>query len=135
MPSRVLPVCSQAVSRAAARAPRNAASAAGSMPAGRQSPGGRGGGGRAEDFGMVVQQREVGDRLAAVGEHHRQIGGDPARFVAGAARAEPTQGVAEGLREAGGVGEAASRRDPAWLTTPRPSVETTSRGRDPVVCT
>lgn len=24
---------------------------------------------------------------------------------------------------------------PAWLTTPRPSVETTSRGRDPVVCT
>src|SRR5690242_8981637 len=27
------------------------------------------------------------------------------------------------------------RRDLAWLTTPRPSAETTSRGRDPVLCT
>ncbi|MEY9834792.1 hypothetical protein ABH941_000003 [Streptacidiphilus sp. EB103A] len=29
----------------------------------------------------------------------------------------------------------ASRREPAWLTAPRPSDETTSLGRDPVVCT
>lgn len=29
----------------------------------------------------------------------------------------------------------AGRRDPAWLTTPWPSAETTSRGREAVVCT
>lgn len=27
-----------------------------------------------------------------------------------------------------------SRRDPAWLTTPHPAAETTSRGRDLAVC-
>ncbi|WP_051740832.1 hypothetical protein [Kitasatospora sp. MBT66] len=52
-----------------------------------------------------MQQRYVGDRLTTVGEHHGQVDGVLAWIVAGAARAQPTQSVAEGVREAGGVGE------------------------------
>ncbi|MFB7668706.1 hypothetical protein ACFC1R_33105 [Kitasatospora sp. NPDC056138] len=67
---------------------------------------------QAEHLGLIAQQRQVGDRLAAVGEHLRKIDGDPARIVAGAARTKPTQDIAEGLREAGGFGEIGQKSRP-----------------------
>jgi hypothetical protein len=39
------------------------------------------------------------------GEHHSQVDGDTAWIVAGAARTQPAQGVAENMGEAGGFGE------------------------------
>jgi hypothetical protein len=44
-------------------------------------PGGRGGGHRPEQVLLVAQHREIADRDAAVGEHHRQISQHTARRV------------------------------------------------------
>jgi hypothetical protein len=38
-------------------------------------------GDRSEQLALVPQHRQIGDRLAAVGEHHRQVRGDPAGIV------------------------------------------------------
>lgn len=73
--------------------------------------------------------------FAAVGEHHRQVDRHPARIVAGAARPQPAQRVGKGAGQPVASARSASRRDPAWMTTPRLSAEMTSLGRDPVVCT
>jgi hypothetical protein len=43
--------------------------------------------------------------LAAVGEHHRQVDRDPPWIVTGAARTQPSQNVAEGMRKAIALGE------------------------------
>lgn len=52
-----------------------------------EEPPGRGrGGDRAEHLALVPQRDQIRDRLIAVGEHHREIGGGPARIMPGAAR-------------------------------------------------
>ncbi|GHE30253.1 MULTISPECIES: hypothetical protein [Streptomyces] len=47
----------------------------------------------------------LSDGLAAVGEHHGEIDRDPARLVAGAARAQPAQSGGEDAGQAGGTSE------------------------------
>ena len=59
---------------------------------------------RAEQAGLVAQHRQVGDRLAAVGEHHRHIDRDPARVMAGLSLPQPSQGVAKPAEQAGRLG-------------------------------
>jgi hypothetical protein len=49
---------------------------------GQDPPGGRIGGDRPEQRRLVTQHRQVRDRLAAVGEQHRHVGGDPAGVMA-----------------------------------------------------
>ncbi|GAA3381356.1 hypothetical protein GCM10020367_72280 [Streptomyces sannanensis] len=60
---------------------------------------------RAEHLTLVAQQSQVGDALAAVGEHHCRIGCDPSRVVPGSAGPKPAQRVGEGAAQAGGIGE------------------------------
>ncbi|MGP3951556.1 hypothetical protein [Streptomyces sp. 7N604] len=79
----------------------------------QQAPGGRGGGHRAEDPGLVAQQGQVGDGFAAVGEHHAILPGLCA-VPRGCSRLSasvnaPVRPVPSAI--------SASRRDPAWLMT------------------
>ncbi|MEY9849501.1 hypothetical protein ABH940_006610 [Streptacidiphilus sp. BW17] len=75
------------------------------VDAGQHAPGGRGGGDGAEYVALVAEHGQVGDRLAAVGEHHREVHRDAAGVVPGAAGSQPVQGVAEGTGQRGGVGQ------------------------------
>jgi DNA-binding CsgD family transcriptional regulator len=64
---------------------------------GEQSPGRRCRGARAEDPCLVPQYGQIRDGFAAVGEHHGQVGGDPARIMSGPARPKrPESGGARG---------------------------------------
>jgi hypothetical protein len=110
MPLLVSVACSQATSPAVALAARSAARAA--VDSGQQAPGGRGGGDRAEHLALVTQQSQVSDRLAAVGEHHRQVDGDPAGIVAGAPWPQSAQHAGEGGGQAGGIGEISQQAGP-----------------------
>jgi len=75
------------------------------VDAGQHAPGGWGGGDGAEHLVLVAQHGEIPDRLAAVGEHHRQIHRDTAGIVPGPARSQPVQGIGEGTGQRGGVGQ------------------------------
>lgn len=88
------------------------------IDAGQQAPGGRRGGDRAENLGLVAQQGQVRYRLVAVGERDRGIYRDPAWVVLGATRSQWTQCVREGAGKLVTSERSASRRDPAWLATP-----------------
>lgn len=72
---------------------------------GRQPPGGRVGSNRSEHLTLVAQQSQVGDALAAVGEHDCQVGRDPSRVVPGSAGPKSAQRVGEDVGQAGGTGE------------------------------
>lgn len=61
------------------------------VDAGRQAPGGRRGGDGTEHLRLVAQQGQVRYRIAAVGEHDREIDRDPAGVMPGATRSQPTQ--------------------------------------------
>lgn len=75
--ARVSAACSQATSRAAARADRRRSSMR-SSTACQQPPSRRRGGHRTEHLALIPQNGRIRDRLAAVSEHHCEIGGDPA---------------------------------------------------------
>ncbi|KOV67161.1 hypothetical protein ADL00_16380 [Streptomyces sp. AS58] len=68
-------------------------------------PGGRSGGDGAEHVALVAQHGQVGDRLAAVGEHHREVHRDAAGVVPGATRPQSAQSVGESAGQCGGVGQ------------------------------
>lgn len=103
------------------------------VDAGQHAPGGRGEGDRAEYLALVAQHGQVGDRLAAVGEHHREVHRDAAGVVTGPARPQPVQGFAEVAGQRGGSARSASRHEPAWPTTPFPSALMTRLGRPGIV--
>ncbi|MGW2357750.1 hypothetical protein [Streptomyces phaeofaciens] len=69
------------------------------------APCGEGGGDRTVYLALVAQEGQVGNCLAAVSEHHRQVDHYPAGIVAGAARPQPVQRIGEGAGQTGGVGE------------------------------
>ncbi|OIJ97486.1 hypothetical protein BIV25_14670 [Streptomyces sp. MUSC 14] len=59
----------------------------------------------AEHVGLVAQHGQVPDRLASVGEHHRQVHRDAAGIVPGPTRPQPVQSVTEGAGQRGGIGQ------------------------------
>lgn len=59
----------------------------------------------AEHLRLVAQQGQVRCRLAAVGEHDREIDRDPAGAVPGATWSQSTQRVRAGSGQTSGVGE------------------------------
>jgi hypothetical protein len=72
--------CAHATSRAAARAARIRPSSRSSRPG--QHPPRRGiRGHRPEQAGLVTQYRQIGDRLAAVGQHDGHVHGHPTRIM------------------------------------------------------
>ncbi len=75
------------------------------VDAGQQAPGGRRGGDGAEHLRLVAQQGQVRYRIAAVGEHDREIDRDPDGIVPGATRSQPTECVREGAGQASDIGE------------------------------
>lgn len=103
MPRSVSAACSQAISRAVAGCsqPREGDR----VHVGQDAPGGGGGGDRSEHLVLVAQQSQVGDGLAAVGEHHGQIDRNPARIVLRSPRPQLAKCAGEGAGQAGGIGE------------------------------
>jgi hypothetical protein len=85
---------------------------------------------RTEQVRLVTQDRHVRDRLATIGQHHRQVQRDPAWVVATAAPAQARQCVAEVLGQPGRV------RDVGQQSRPHMAGDTpTIRGdRDPRAC-
>jgi hypothetical protein len=75
-----------------------------------ETPGGRVGGDRAEQSGLVAQRAQVAQRVAPVGEHHRQIAHDPTRVVARAALAQAGERARERTGEAEPVGALGEQR-------------------------
>lgn len=75
------------------------------VESGQQPPGRRCRGDGAEHLALVPQHGQIRDDLAAIGEHHREVGRDPALIVAGAAWPKRSQcgGVRAG--QSGGIGE------------------------------
>ena len=101
---RSRPACAHATSRARARAARSRASAASSRPlSSRHAVGVRRD--RAEQFGLTAQHRQVGDRLTAVGEHHRHIHRDPARIMPRSPLPQRRQRLRHRRGQAGRVGQ------------------------------
>jgi hypothetical protein len=90
----------------------------GRIDARQQSPRGGIGRDRAEHLGLVAQQGQVGDRLPAVGQHHRQVHCDPAGGVTGAARSQMAQRVREGRGQASGIGEIGQQTGPGMTDHP-----------------
>lgn len=98
---------------------------------GEQPPHGGRGRHRAEHFALVPEHREACEGLASVGDH-RHICRDPAGVVPRAPRPQQPQRGGEGTRQAPGTSEIRQERAPAWLTTPKPSADTQSWGREPI---
>ena len=87
---------------------------------------------RPEQARLVPQHRQIGDRLPAVGEHHRHIGQHPTRRMRRtthpAARRPPRRTPPP---DPVAAATSASSRAPTCDTTPRPSADTTTLGNDP----
>jgi hypothetical protein len=77
----------------------------GAAEIGQQSPCGRVGGHCTEQVRLIAQDRKVGDGLATVGEHHRQVDRDPAGVVTGLPDPQRAERVAERAGQPGRVGE------------------------------
>jgi hypothetical protein len=85
---------------------------------GEQPPGRRCRGDGAEHLCLVTQHGQIRSGLAAVGEHHRQIRGDPSRIMPGPARPKrPERGGVRG-GQPGGIGKI--RQQPCPGMTDRP---------------
>lgn len=86
---------------------------------GQQTPGRRCRGDGAEHLALVPQHGQIRDGLPAIGEHHREIGRDPARVVAGAAWPKWSQcgGVRTG--QSGGIGKISQQPCPGVTHHPR----------------
>ncbi|MFD5730936.1 hypothetical protein ACFWMT_33145, partial [Streptomyces sp. NPDC058368] len=54
---------------------------------------------------MIAQHGQIRDRLTAVGDHHSEIGGDPARIMSGPARLKWPESGGVGGGQPGGVSE------------------------------
>ena len=120
--------CAHATSRARARAAATAASS-GVAESVQQPPTGGVRGHRPEQGGLVGQDRDVADRLGAVGDRHRQIDQHPPRIMP---RPRPTHPVQRGTQlggQRGGAGQIGHSRDRACDTTPDPSGVTMILGR------
>jgi hypothetical protein len=86
---------------------------------GEQPPGRRCRGNGAEHLCLVPQYGQIRDGLAAVGEHHGQIGGDPARIMTGPARPKrPERGGVRGAQP-GGISEIRQQPCPGMPDHPR----------------
>ena len=98
---------------------RSQPSESGLVDVGEQPPGRRCRGDRAEHLALVPQHGQIRDRLAAVGEHHREIGGDPARVVAGAAWPKWPQRGGVRAGQPGGIGKIRQQPCPGVTDHPR----------------
>ena len=72
---------------------------------GQQPPRGRVGGHRTEQVRLVTQDRQVGDRLPTIGEHHREVHRDPARVMTGLPDPQRGERVTERGGQPGGIGQ------------------------------
>lgn len=75
------------------------------VDAGQQSPGSRCRGDGAEHLALVAQDGQIRDGLAAVSEHHREVGRDPARGVTSTAWPERSQHGGVRAGQSGDIGE------------------------------
>lgn len=91
---------------------------------GQDPPRRRGGGHSPEQLRLLAQHREIGDGLAAVGEHHRHIGQHPPRVMRRAALPQPRQDLGVALGQPRGISKI--REQPG----PRVGGDTPPIGRD-----
>lgn len=102
--------------RSAGRSQRSECSLVG---VGEQPPSRGRGGDRAKYLALVPQHGQVRDGLAAVGEHHREVGGDASRIMSGPAR--PKRSESGGVRgtQPGGISEIRQQPCPGMPDHPR----------------
>ena len=101
-PPRVSAACAHASSRALARAARNRASASPSTSdSTRHAVGSEAT--APNSSRLVAQDRQVGDRLAAVGEHHRHVDRDPTRVMPTLPLPQPGQSLTERAGQPGRI--------------------------------
>lgn len=123
MPSPVSAACSQATFRVEARGERREGSARSLTSASsRQAVGCRGD--RAEHFGLVPQHGQIRNRLAAIGERHREVSGDPARIMSGPARGEAARARWSTWRSAQWHRQGPQQPCPGMTDHPEPSALT-----------
>ncbi len=126
----------QAFRRARARASRNAAEQRRIGSDRRDHPkGGRVGSDRAEQRLLLAHGAQVGQAVAAVGQHHRQVAHDAARIVPAAPLAHRRQTLRQRRRQAEPVGRLGQQPAPACDTSPSPSDATSTVKRRPSRCT
>jgi hypothetical protein len=100
----------------------------------QDAPGGRGGGDRAEHVALVAQHRprNASPLSASITARSTAMRPGSCPVPRGRSRCRASlKALVSGVASA----RFASRREPAWLTTPCPSALTTSLGRDRIVCT
>jgi hypothetical protein len=72
---------------------------------GQQPPGGRIRGHLPEQVHLVAQHRQIRDRLATIGDHHRQIHRDPTGVVSTLPLPQPSDGLTEPTGQPGCIGD------------------------------
>jgi len=72
-----------------------------------KTPTGFGGrGDRTEQIGLVTQHRQIRDRLATIGQHHREVDQHPgADHASNRALTKPAQCLPEGMGQTGDLGQ------------------------------
>ena len=123
--------CPHALTRASARDPQ-ARQAAGIMRDPVDHPKRRRRRGHVPEQRLLLAQRaEVGQAVAAVGEHHREIADDTADVMATAAPTQTAELDRQRTRQAGLIATRASSALPACETNPSPSGVTSTVKRRP----
>ncbi|GAA3482217.1 hypothetical protein GCM10018966_067490 [Streptomyces yanii] len=131
--SRILKTCRQ-TTRLRHRCASRAASAVGSMPARRRQAAGVEAIGPKTSAWSRSRARPAMASPPSAGITARSTAILPGLCPVPRGRRRRSASVNAAVRPVASA-RSASRRDPAWLTTPWPSAERTSLGRDPVVCT
>lgn len=125
---------SQAASRAVARAARSAARAEGSTPASsRQTVGVEATGPNTSAWSRSAARSAIASPPSA-SITARSTAIRPGACPVPRGRSRHSASAKAALRPVASA-RSAGRREPTWRTTPRPSADTTSLGRDPVACT